>query len=101
MFPASMQEVTEKLLNGLEPSKLDQFVQDLKTKPDVAKAVNGPWRSRVEWQGGLKGKGYMRNHVAGFDEPESLRATDTAATAHEHQLSAPGACMINGLTFQA
>src|SRR6266849_8398093 len=101
MFPASMQEVTEKLLTGLEPSKLDQFVQDLRPKPDGAKAVNGPWRSRVEWQGGLKAKGYMRNHVASFDEPEGLGATDTAASAHEHILSAVGACMMTGFIFQA
>jgi len=101
MFPGSMQEVKEQLLNGLEASKLEQFVQDLKTKPEVAKAVNGPWRSRVEWQGGLKAKGYMRNHVASFDEPEGLGATDTAASAHEHILSAVGACMMTGFIFQA
>ncbi|HZY47624.1 MAG TPA: OsmC family protein [Candidatus Bathyarchaeia archaeon] len=96
-----MQETQQKLLNGLEVPKLDQFVQDLKTKPDVAKAVNGPWRSRVEWQGGLKARGYMRNHVASFDEPEGLGATDTAASAHEHILSAVGACMMTGFVFQA
>jgi len=96
-----MQETQQKSLNGLEPAKLDQFVQDLKTKPDVAKAVNGPWRSRVEWQGGLKAKGYMRNHIASFDEPEGLGASDTAASAHEHILSAVGACMMTGFVFQA
>lgn len=96
-----MQEVQQKPLNGLEPAKLEAFVNDLRTKPEVAKAVNGPWRSRVEWQGGLKAKGYMRNHVASFDEPEGLGATDSAASAHEHILSAVGACMMTGFVFQA
>lgn len=96
-----MQVEQRKLLNGLEPVKLEAFVNDLKTKPEAAKAVNGPWRSRVEWQGGLKAKGYMRTHVASFDEPEGLGATDSAASAHEHILSAVGACMMTGFVFQA
>ena len=96
-----MQETQQKTLNGLEPAKLEQFVQDIKTKPGVAKATNGPWHSRVEWQGGLRARGYMRNHVASFDEPEGLGATDSAASAHEHILSAVGVCMMTGFVFQA
>ncbi len=96
-----MQQTQEKNLNGLQVSKLDQFVNDIKTNPEAAKAVNGPWRTRVEWQGGLKAKAHMRNHVASFDEPEGLGATDTAASAHEHILSAVGACMMTGFVFQA
>ncbi len=96
-----MQKVEEKDLNGLTVSKLEAFVSEIKSKPDAAKAVNGPWRTRVEWQGGLRSKAYMRNHVASFDEPEGLGATDTAASAHEHVLSAVGACMMTGLVFQA
>lgn len=97
-----MQEtIKDKLLNELDVSKLEQFVNDLKTKPDVVKAVNGPWHSRVQWQGGLKSKAYMRNHVASYDEPEGLGATDSAASAHEHILSAVGACMMTGFVFQA
>lgn len=94
-------QVEERHLNGLTVSKLDDFVNDLKTKPEAAQAVNGPWRTRVEWQGGLQSKAYMRNHVARFDEPEGLGATDTAASAHEHILSAAGACMLTGFIFQA
>jgi uncharacterized OsmC-like protein len=97
-----MEEVVkEKILNQLDVSKLDQFVTDLKSKPEVAKAVNGPWHSRVEWQGGLKAKAYMRTHTASFDEPEGLGANDSAASAHEHVLSAIGACMMTGFVFQA
>ncbi len=96
-----MQETREKVLNELDVSKLDQFVNDLKTKPDAAKTVNGPWHSRVKWQGGLKSKAYMRTHVASFDEPEGLGATDSAASAHEHVLSAVGACIMTGFVFQA
>lgn len=91
----------ERVLNGLEVPKLERFVKDLKTKPDVVKATNGPWLSRVKWMGGLKAKAYMRSHVASFDEPEGLGATDTAASAHEHVLSAVGACMMTGFIFQA
>ena len=97
----AMQKVEEKELNGLTVSKLEAFVDEIRTKPEAAKAVNGPWRTRVEWQGGLRAKAYMRNHVASFDEPEGLGATDTAASAHEHVLSAVGACMMTGLVFQA
>lgn len=96
-----MQKVEEKELNGLTVSKLDAFVNDIKTKPEAAKAVDGPWRTRVEWQGGLKARAYMRNHVANFDEPEGLGATDSAASAHEHLLSAVGACIMTGFIFQA
>ena len=95
------EQLKEKVLNELKVDKLNQFVNDLKTKPEVVKAVNGPWHSRVKWQGGLKARAYMRNHVANFDEPEGLGATDTAASAHEHVLSAVGACMLTGLVFQA
>ncbi len=84
----AMQKVEEKELNGLIVSKLEAFVNEIRTKPEAAKAVNGPWLTRVEWQGGLSAKAYMRNHVASFDEPEGLGATDTAASAHEHVLSA-------------
>ncbi len=96
-----MQKVEEKDLNGLTVSKLEAFVNEIKSKPEAAQAVNGPWRTRVEWQGGLRSKAYMRNHVASFDEPEGLGAADTAASAHEHVLSAVGACMMTGLVFQA
>jgi len=90
-----------KKLNGLEVSKLEQFVNEIENKPDVAKSVNGPWKSRVTWQGGLKAKAYMRNHSVTFDEPEGLGATETSASAHEHLLSAVGACMMTGFVYQA
>jgi len=90
-----------KMLNGLEVSKLEQFINDLRTKPEVVKAVNGPWLSRIRWQEGLKSRAYMRKHVANFDEPEGLGATDSAASAHEHILSAVGACIMTGFIFQA
>lgn len=96
-----MQRTVEKELNGLTVSKLEDFVNEIKTKPNAASEVNGPWRTRVEWQGGLKAKAYMRNHTANFDEPQGLGATDTAASAHEHVLSAAGACMMTGFVFQA
>jgi len=88
-------------INGLDSSRIEQFVTDLKTKADVVKAVNGPWRSRIKWQGGLRSKAYMRNHTASFDEPDGLGASDTAASGHEHLLSAVGACMLTGFVFQA
>ena len=94
-------QVNEKKLNDLEVSKLDAFVNEIKTKDDAAKATNGPWQSRVKWQGGLRAKAYMRNHVASYDEPEGLGATNMAASAHEHVLSAVGACMLTGFIFQA
>ncbi len=56
------EQVKEKIINELNVDKLNQFVDDLKTKPDVVKSINGPWHSRVKWQGGLKAKAYMRNH---------------------------------------
>jgi uncharacterized OsmC-like protein len=94
-------QVEQKKLNDLDVSKLDAFVNEIKTKEEAAKATNGPWRSRVKWEGGLRAKAYMRNHVASYDEPEGLGATDSAASAHEHVLSAVGACMLTGFIFQA
>jgi len=91
---------SSKNLNGLEVSKMEDFVKEIRTKPDVVKNTNGPWRSRVTWQGGLKAKAYMRNHTVTFDEPEGLGATDTSASAHEHLLSAVGACMMTGFVYQ-
>src|SRR2546426_12543 len=55
MFRA-MQKVEEKELNGLTVSKLEAFVNEIRTKPEAAQAVNGPWQTRVEWQGGLRAK---------------------------------------------
>ncbi|MBI4258445.1 MAG: osmotically inducible protein OsmC, partial [Thaumarchaeota archaeon] len=88
-------------LNGLDPIKIKKFVSDIKGNSATAKSVNGPWLSRVRWQGGLKSKAYMRTHAVNFDEPEGLGATDTAASAHEHLLSAVGGCMMTGFIFQA
>lgn len=88
-------------INGLDASRIEQFVTDLKGKQDVVRAVNGPWRSRVKWQGGLRTKAYMRSHTVNFDEPGDLGASDTAASGHEHLLSAVGACILTGFVFQA
>jgi uncharacterized OsmC-like protein len=96
-----MATMEQPKINGLDQSKLKEVVNDFKTKPDVVKATNGPWYARVEWQGGLKAKAYMRTHSVTFDEPAGLGATDSSASAHEHLLSAAGACMLTGFIFQA
>ena len=88
-------------INGLDASRLQHFVTDLKAKPNLVRAMNGPWRSRVNWQGGLRTKAYMRNHTVSFDEPDGLGASDTAASGHELLLSAVGACILTGFIFQA
>ncbi len=90
-----------KEINGLDASRLEHFVTDLKVKPELVGAVNGPWRSRVKWQGGLRTRAYMRNHAVDFDEPDALGASDTAASGHEYLLSAVGACILTGFVFQA
>lgn len=87
-------------LNGLHPAKLREIIESLKD-PEVLKSVSGPWRSRVKWQGGFKGKAYMRTHTIELDEPAGLDATDTAASAHEHILSAVGGCMMVGFVLNA
>ena len=87
-------------LNGLRPEKLNEILNSLKD-PEVKKAVSGPWRSRVRWESGFKGKAYTRTHTVELDEPEGLDATDTAASAHEHILSAVGGCMMVGFVLNA
>ena len=87
-------------LNGLRPEKLNEILNSLKD-PEVKKAISGPWRSRVRWETGFKGKAYTRTHTVDFDEPEGLDATDTAASAHEHILSAVGGCMMVGFVLNA
>jgi uncharacterized OsmC-like protein len=95
-----MAKAEPKELNGLHPAKLREILDSFK-KPEVFKAVSGPWRSRVRWQGGFKARAYMRNHTADLDEPEGLDATDLAASAHEHLLSAVGSCMMVGFVLNA
>ena len=87
-------------LNGLHPEKLKEITQSFRN-PEVLQAVTGPWRSRVQWQGGFRAKAYMRTHTVSLDEPDGLDATDTAASAHELILSAVGSCMMVGFVLNA
>ncbi len=89
-----------KELNGLHPDKIREITESFR-KPEVVKAVSGPWRSRVKWQGGFRAKAYMRSHAIEMDEPTDLDATDLAASAHEQLLSAVGACMTVGFVLNA
>ncbi len=95
-----MPEVTEKTLNGLHPEKLEGILESMK-RPEVQKAVSGPWKSRVVWQSGFRVKAYMRKHAIEMDEPADLDATDMAASAHEQILSAVGACLAVGFVLNA
>lgn len=95
-----MAEAPEEELNGLHPEKLKAILESFKQE-DVFKAVSGPWRSRVRWQGGFRAKAYTRNHTVEMDEPADLDATDLAASAHEHILSAIGGCMTVGFVLNA
>ena len=95
-----MAEEQPKELNGLHPEKLEEILKSLE-QPEVLKEISGPWRSRVKWQGGFKGRAYTRTHIIDLDEPEGLDATDTAASAHEHILSALGGCMMVGFVLNA
>ena len=87
-------------LNGLPKDKLTEVLESFRD-PDVFNAVTGPWNSRVVWQGGMRAKAYMRNHVAEMDEPGDLTATDVAASAHEQLLSAMGSCITVGYIVNA
>lgn len=90
----------EETLNGLHPAKLEAVIASLKDQ-DALKAFSGPWRSRVIWDGGFRAKAHTRTHTVQFDEPADLDTTDTAASAHEHLLSAMGSCMMVGLVLNA
>ena len=87
-------------INGLHPEKLEAVIASLK-KPENLKAFSGPWRSRVVWQDGFKAKAHTRTHTVEFDEPADLDTKDTAASAHEHLLSAVGSCMMVGFVLNA
>ena len=87
-------------LNGLNPAKLREVLDSFR-KPEVFNAVSGPWRTRVRWQGGFRGRAYMRQHTVDMDEPAGLTATDLAASAHEQLLSAMGSCMTVGFVLNA
>ena len=95
-----MAEGAQEELNGLHPEKLKGILESFKQE-DVFKAVSGPWRSRVRWQGGFRAKAYMRTHEIEMDEPTDLDATDLAGSAHEQLLSAVGACMTVGFVLNA
>jgi uncharacterized OsmC-like protein len=87
-------------LNGLHPVRLERFIESLK-QTDNLRALSGPWRSRVVWQGGFKAKAHARTHTVEMDEPSDLDTQDTAASAHEHLLSAVGSCMMVGFVLNA
>ncbi len=91
----------EKTLNGLRPDKIEQILCSMRDDPAMLKAVTGPWKARVVWQGGFRAKAYMRKHVVEMDEPEGLDATDAAASAHEQLLSAMGSCLTVGFVLNA
>ncbi len=93
--------MAEKELNGLRPEKLQAILDSMRDDPEVLKAVTGPWKSRVVWQGGFRTKAFMRKHAIEMDEPEGLDATDLAASAHEQLLSAVGSCMTVGFVLNA
>lgn len=93
--------MAEAELNGLHPVKIKAILDSMRDDPNVLKAVTGPWKSRVVWQGGFKTKAYMRKHVVHMDEPEGLDASDMAASAHEQLLSAVGTCMTVGFVLNA
>src|SRR5919201_1799739 len=95
-----MESTGQEELNGLHPAKLKEITESFRD-PEVLKAVSGPWRARVQWQGGFRGKAYMRTHTIKLDEPDGLDATDTAASAHELILSAVGSCMMVGFVLNA
>jgi uncharacterized OsmC-like protein len=91
----------ETTLNGLRRDKIIAITDSMRDDPEVLKAVTGPWKSRVVWQGGFRAKAYMRKHVVEMDEPEGLDATDAAASAHEQVLSAMGSCLTVGFVLNA
>jgi uncharacterized OsmC-like protein len=91
----------EKELNGLRVNKITGILDSMRDDPAVLKAVTGPWKSRVVWQGGFKAKAYMRKHVVQMDEPDGLDASDSAASAHEQLLSAMGSCLTVGYVLNA
>jgi len=93
--------MAEAELNGLRPAKIQGILDSMKNDPAVLKAVTGPWKSRIVWQGGFKAKAYMRKHVVDMDEPEGLDASDIAASAHEQLLSAMGSCLAVGFVLNA
>jgi uncharacterized OsmC-like protein len=87
-------------LNGLRSDRIEQVVDSLRD-PQQLEAVNGPWFAHVEWTGGFRAVATTRSHTIAYDEPEGLDATDTAASAHEHLLSAIGACITVGFVLNA
>ncbi|SRR5712692_53045 len=95
-----MEATEQEELNGLHPAKLKAITESFRD-PEVLKAVSGPWRARVQSQGGFRAKAYMRTHTIAMDEPDGLDATDTAASAHEYILSAVGSYMMVGFVLNA
>ncbi len=91
----------EKTLNGLRVDKINSILNSMRDDKEFLKAVTGPWKSRVVWQGGFKAKAYMRKHAVEMDEPEGLDASDSAASAHEQLLSAVGSCLTVGYVLNA
>lgn len=73
----------------------DQYKQD--PQAGVSK-----WNARVQWLGGFRSEGYIRDQAPiRSDEPDWLAGTDTGPNAVEIILSAFGSCLAVGYAANA
>lgn len=87
-------------VNMLKPARLKEISDKVKSNPQMANEMS-TWRVRLKWLGALRSRAYMRDHTVNFDEPSDISGFDTGASAHEHILSALGACISTGYVYQA
>ncbi len=85
-------------INGLKTECLLQVIEQVKTNWEIGKTV---WKASAQWEGGFKVKTSSREFTIGFDEPEMLCGTNTAANPVEIVLQAYGACLAIGYVMNA
>ncbi|HXF68377.1 MAG TPA: OsmC family protein [Thermoflexus sp.] len=86
------------LVNGVDVEELQQLLEEVRTHPE---AVQSRRWARFRWEGGLRGRAYVRNQSFTVDESVDRSGREAGISALEYVLGALGACLGLGLVFNA
>jgi uncharacterized OsmC-like protein len=104
-------EMAEKILNGVDVGKVEEAVSAFKADPSLAKfkfRINNKWIDgghNITTVGKFYGAGKENSHkstiVLEADEPSLLAGSDLAANPVEHLLNALASCLTSTLIYHA
>lgn len=106
-----MTQVTEKIVNGVNVTRLFETIDSIKEKPDIAKfnfRATNKWIDGTENQttvnefdGACKTFSRKRPHVFVKDEPQVLLGNDNGANPVEYLLAGLAGCITTSLVCHA